>query len=143
MKAATVSWVAPWTVIGNHFHESLSKRVLKYVFNISIKKPIKYFSIRLTMVLHLMVKKYTVCFDIIAVVGPRILNLNFFKLSLQEEFHAFNLYLNKECKVVQILENYLKTIPFPLSLLAVIGKKEWASQHHGGRAVNVLSAKLH
>lgn len=75
------------------------------------------------MVLYLMVKMYTVCFDIIAIVGPRMLKLNFFKLPLQEEFHAFNLYLNKECKIVQILENYLKTIQFPLPLLAVMERK--------------------
>lgn len=100
-----------------------SKTVVKYVINISIKKHRKYFSIRLTIVLYLVVKKYTVYFDIIGVVGPRRFNLNFLELSLQEEFHVFNLFLNKECKIVQILENYLKTIPFLLPLLAVTERK--------------------
>lgn len=77
----------------------------------------------MTIVLYLVVKKYTVYFDIIGVVGPRRFNLNFLELSLQEEFHVFNLFLNKECKIVQILENYLKTIPFLLPLLAVIERK--------------------
>lgn len=104
----------PWTT---------SKTVVKYVINISIKKHRKYFSIRLTIVLYLVVKKYTVYFDIIGVVGPRRFNLNFLELSLQEEFHVFNLFLNKECKIVQILENYLKTIPILLPLLAVTERK--------------------
>lgn len=67
------------------------------------------------MVLYLMVKKYTFYFDIISVVGPRRLNQNFLQLLLQEEFHV-----NKECKIVQILENYLKIIQCPLPLLAVL-----------------------
>lgn len=46
----------------------------------------------MTIVLYLMVKKYTVYFDIIGVVGPRRLKMNFLELSLQEEFHVFNLY---------------------------------------------------
>lgn len=75
------------------------------------------------MVLYLMVKKYTVHFGITGVVSPRRLNLNFLELSLQEEFHVFNLYSKKECKIVQILDNYLKTISFPLPLLAVMKRK--------------------